>query len=266
MGLIITIVVIVLIVLLVLFLVGSYNGLVKRRNRVDSAWSDIDVQLRRRYDLIPNLVETVKGYAAHESGTLEAVINARNAGVAAQDVQEQAQAENMLTGALRHLFAVSEAYPDLKANQNFQALQEELTGTEGRIAYARQYYNDAVRDYNTKIQSFPQVIFASMFGFKEREYFEIEDSAARGPVQVDFGAAPAGPGAPAGFQPPPGGMSDQPAAQAPAYPPQQGQPRQQPPQGQPQQQPPQQYPGQQPGQPGENQGPHDYPPQAPPSA
>ncbi len=223
MGLIITIIVIVVIVLLVLGAIGVYNGLVKRRNRVDSAWSDIDVQLRRRYDLIPNLVETVKGYASHESQTLEAVVAARNAGVAAQDVQGQAQAENMLTGALRQLFAVSEAYPDLKANQNFQALQEELTGTEGRIAYARQFYNEAVRDFNTKIQSFPQVLFASMFGFGEREYFEIEDSAARAPVQVDFGSGGGsdGGGTPAGFQPQPPaapGGADQPAAQTPAPP------------------------------------------------
>ncbi len=185
--LIVVIVIIAILILVALFAIGAYNGLVKRRNRVDSAWSDIDVQLRRRYDLIPNLVETVKGYAKHESSTLEAVIAARNAGVAATDVESQGKAENMLTGALRQLFAVSEAYPDLKANQNFLALQEELTGTEGRIAYARQFYNDGVRDYNTKIQSFPGVIFAGMFGFKDREFFEIEDTAARGPVQVDFG-------------------------------------------------------------------------------
>ncbi|MCC7076669.1 MAG: LemA family protein [Acidimicrobiia bacterium] len=188
----VVIVILVLVVVVVLGLVGLYNGLVKRRNRVDAAWSDIDVQLRRRYDLIPNLVETVRGYAAHESQTLEAVIAARAQGMSAQTPREAAAADNMLTAALRQLLAVSEAYPDLKANQNFLALQEELTGTEGRIAYARQYYNDAVRDYNTKIQSFPAVLIAGMFKFGEREYYEIEDAEARGPVSVDFGTqAPA---------------------------------------------------------------------------
>lgn len=184
--------IIVLAIIVVLGIIAAvmYNGLVRRRERVDRAWSDIDVQLRRRYDLIPNLVETVKGYASHERETLDAVVSARNAGVSAHTVQEQADAENQLTGALRQLFALSENYPDLKANQNFLALQEELTGTEGRIAAARQFYNDAVRDYNTTIASFPQVVFAGMFGFRDREYFEIEDSAARAPVDVDFGQSP----------------------------------------------------------------------------
>ena len=135
--------------LLVLYAIFSYNRLVQLRNRIDAAWSQIDVQLRRRYDLIPNLVETVKGYAAHERETLEAVTKARQQAVQAQGIEEQAQAENMLTQALRQLFAVAEAYPDLKANQNFLALQEELTGTEGRIAFARQFYNDQVMRLNT---------------------------------------------------------------------------------------------------------------------
>ena len=182
------IVLIILIAILVvvgIYLVVLYNGLVSLRNRIENAWAQIDVQLKRRYDLIPNLVETVKGYAAHERETLEAVIQARNMAMAAQGPQEQAQTENMLSGALKSLFALSEAYPDLKANENFLNLQEELTGTEGRIAYARQFYNDTVYRYNTKIQSFPAVIIAGRFGFKEREYFEADDEA-RGPVQVQF--------------------------------------------------------------------------------
>lgn len=213
-------VVLVLAVLVLLLLAGMYNGLVKRRNRVDSAWSDIDVQLRRRYDLIPNLVETVRGYAAHESQTLEAVIAARNVGMTAQTPHEAAAADNMLTGALRQLLAVSEAYPDLKANQNFLALQEELTGTEGRIAYARQYYNDAVRDYNTKIQSFPAVVIANMFKFDEREYYEVEDAEARGPVTVDFGTQSAAPPPQVGFQAQPAqAQPPQPQAPPPGAPP-----------------------------------------------
>ena len=150
------IIILVLVVLLAIVLVVMYNGLVKLRNRIENAWAQIDVQLKRRYDLIPNLVETVKGYAAHERETLEAVIQARNIGDAAPAARRsRPQAENMLTGALKSLFALSEAYPDLKANQNFLNLQEELTGTEGRIAYARQFYNDTVNRYNTKIQTFP---------------------------------------------------------------------------------------------------------------
>ena len=173
------------VVLLALFLVFSYNKLVKLRNRIANAWAQIDVQLRRRYDLIPNLVETVKGYAQHEKGTLEAVTQARANAINAQGPADQARAENMITGALKSLFAVSEAYPDLKANQNFLSLQEELSGTEGRISYARQYYNDAVLRMNTKIQSFPSNILAGMFGFKEHEYFEADDTS-RGPVSVQF--------------------------------------------------------------------------------
>ena len=178
----------VLVVLLILVFILSYNGLVRLRNRIDNAWSQIDVQLKRRYDLIPNLVETVKGYAAHESQTLEAVTAARANAINAQqggDVGQQAQAENALSGALKSLFAVSEAYPDLKANQNFLQLQEELTSTEDRIAYARQFYNDSVLNYNNKIQVFPRNVLASTFNFEKRQYFE-GDPEATGPVKVQF--------------------------------------------------------------------------------
>jgi LemA protein len=170
---------------LLLYLALSYNRLVKLRNRIANAWAQIDVQLKRRYDLIPNLVETVKGYAKHERETFDRVTQARAAAINAEGVGAQAGAENMLTGALKSLFAVAEAYPDLKANQNFLALQEELTSTEGRIAYARQFYNDAVLQLNTKVQSFPSNIIANMFGFREHEYFEADD-ASRGPVSVQF--------------------------------------------------------------------------------
>ena len=181
----IAIILIVVVVLALLVFMLQYNGLVRLRNRIENAWSQIDVQLKRRYDLIPNLVETVKGYAAHEREVFERVTQARNQALSAQGVANQAQAENMLTGALKSLFAVSEAYPELKANQNFLALQEELSGTEGRIAYARQFYNDSVQTYNTKIQQFPSNLIAGPFGFKEREYFEADDTS-RGPVQVQF--------------------------------------------------------------------------------
>ena len=183
-----TVVLIILIVLAVvvgLYLVFAYNGLVSLRNRIENAWAQIDVQLKRRYDLIPNLVETVKAYAAHERETFEAVIQARNMAMAPHGPAEQAQAENMISGALKSLFALSEAYPDLKANQNFSQLQEELSGTEGRIAYARQFYNDTVYKYNTKIQTFPSVVIAGMLRFTEREYFEADDES-RGPVRVSF--------------------------------------------------------------------------------
>ena len=180
------IIVIVVVVILVALVIGAYNGLIRRRNQVDNAWSQIDVQLKRRIDLIPNLVETVKGYAAHERETLEAVISARNAAMAAPDTpKEQAAADGILTGALRQLFALSEAYPDLKANQNFLALQEELTATEGRVAYARQFYNDSVLDYNNKLDQFPTVVLAKMFNFERRDYFEAEDDARTVPT-VDF--------------------------------------------------------------------------------
>jgi LemA protein len=179
------IILVVVLVLLALYVIASYNGLVSLRNRIENAWAQIDVQLKRRYDLIPNLVETVKGYASHERETLDAVIQARNAGMSAQGPHDQAEAENVLSGALKSLFALSEAYPDLKANQNFAQLQEELTGTEGRIAYARQFYNDTVYRYNTKVQSFPANILANMFRFSEREYFQADDES-RGPTQVSF--------------------------------------------------------------------------------
>ncbi len=180
------IIVLVVVVLLVLFVIGVYNGLVRSRNQVENAWSQIDVQLKRRIDLIPNLVETVKGYAAHEKSTLDAVINARNAAIAAPATPAgQAAADNQLTGALRQLFALSEAYPDLKANQNFLALQEELTATEGRVAYARQFYNDSVLTYNNKLQSFPSVLIANMFNFTKRDYFEAEPEAREVP-KVQF--------------------------------------------------------------------------------
>ena len=168
-----------------IYLVLQYNGLVRLRNRIESAWAQIDVQLQRRYDLVPNLVETVKGYAAHERQVLENVTAARAAAVGAQGVAEQAKAETGFTAALRSLFAVSEAYPELKANENFLALQEELSGTEGRIAYARQYYNDAVQTYNNKVQAFPSNVVAGAFRFTEREYFEADD-VTRPAVKVEF--------------------------------------------------------------------------------
>ena len=175
----------IVVVVVGLYLAMSYNRLVKLRNRIANAWAQIDVQLKRRYDLIPNLVETVKGYAKHEREAFEAVTQARANAINAQGVAAQAGAENMLTSTLKSLFAVAEAYPELKANQNFLALQEELTSTEGRIAYARQFYNDAVLQLNTKVQSFPSNIIANMFGFREHEYFEADDTS-RGPVTVQF--------------------------------------------------------------------------------
>ena len=169
-----------------LMAIGMYNSLVTLRNRCDNGWSQIDVQLRRRYDLIPNLVETVKGYAKHESGVFEKVTLARAAAVNAQTVKDQGQADNMLTGALKSLFAVAENYPELKANQNFLMLQEELAGTESKVAYARQFYNDTVMKFNMRQQIFPSSIIANMFGFKPREYYQIEDEVAKGPVKVQF--------------------------------------------------------------------------------
>ena len=166
--------------------IGIYNGLIQLRNRADNAWAQVDVQLRRRYDLIPNLVETVKGYAAHEKETFQKVTEARSQAINAGTVAEQGKAENMLTGALKSLFAVVESYPDLKANQNFLMLQEELAGTEGKIAYSRQFYNDTVMKFNTKQQVFPSNIIANMFGFQEKEYFEIEEAEAKEPVKVEF--------------------------------------------------------------------------------
>jgi len=166
--------------------IGIYNGLITLRNRADNAWAQVDVQLRRRYDLIPNLVETVKGYAKHEREVFQKVTEARAQAINAGTVGEQGQAENMLSGALKSLFAVAENYPDLKANQNFLMLQEELAGTEGKIAYARQFYNDTIMKFNTKQQVFPSNMIANMFGFKEKEYFEIEEPEAKEPVKVEF--------------------------------------------------------------------------------
>jgi LemA protein len=166
--------------------VGIYNGLVVLRNRCQNAWSQVDVQLKRRYDLIPNLIETVKGYAKHESSVFQNVTEARTKAMAAGTVKDQGQAETTLQGALKSLFAVAEAYPELKANQNFMMLQEELAGTEGKIAYARQFYNDTVMKFNQKQQVFPSNLIANMFGFKEREYFEITEAAAKEPVKVQF--------------------------------------------------------------------------------
>jgi len=175
-----------IVVLAVVALIAIYNGLIHKRVRCQEAWSQIDVQLKRRYDLIPNLVETVKGYAAHEKETLERVIQARNAAIGASGVKEQAQAENMLTGALRQLFALSEAYPNLKANENFAQLQEELASTENRIAFSRQHYNDSTAVYNTARQKFPNNMVANMFGFKGRDYFEIEEPTHREAPKVQF--------------------------------------------------------------------------------
>ena len=182
---IVVIVVIALVVIVVLALILAYNGLVRQRNRIDNAWSQIDVQLKRRYDLIPNLVETVKGYAAHERQVFENVTQARANAINAQGPAQQGEAENVLSGALRSLFAVAEAYPELKANQNFLSLQEELTSTEDRVAYARQFYNDSVLSYNNKLQTFPRNVIAGMFSFEKREYFEGEPEAT-GPVRVQF--------------------------------------------------------------------------------
>ena len=180
------IIVLILVVALAAYLISAYNGLIRRRNQIENAWSQIDVQLKRRLNLIPNLVETVKGYASHEKDTLDAVITARNAAVAAPDTPAaQAQAENALSGTLRQLFALGEAYPDLKANQNFLALQEELSATEGRVAYSRQFYNDSVLGYNNKLQQFPTMYFAKMLKFERREYFEA-DEAARSTPTVEF--------------------------------------------------------------------------------
>jgi len=179
-------IVLIIIAVFAFFVIGLYNGLVQLRNRCENSWAQVDVQLRRRYDLIPNLVETVKGYAAHEKEVFQKVTEARTQAMGAGTVGEQGKAENMLSGALKSLFAVAEAYPDLKANQNFMMLQEELAGTESKIAYARQFYNDTVMRFNTKQQVFPSNIIANMFNFQEREYFEIEEAEAKEPVKVQF--------------------------------------------------------------------------------
>lgn len=170
---------------LIVIVVAIYNGLVRDRNRVENAWSQVDVQLKRRYDLIPNLVETVKGYASHEQQTFQRVTEARSAAQSAETPAEQAEAENFLTSALRQLFAVAEAYPELRASENFQGLQAELSETENKIAVSRQIYNDTVLTYNNKVQQVPTNVVASMFGFDEREFFEAGDEAEEAPA-VEF--------------------------------------------------------------------------------
>jgi LemA protein len=178
-----------IIVVIIAVIIGMYNTLIRLKNRVEEAWSDIDVQLKRRYDLIPNLVETVKGYAAHEKETLEKVVQARSQAMQAQsggDTKKMAEAENMLSSTLKSIFALSEGYPELKANQNFLELQRELSDTENKIQAARRFYNGNVRDFNTKLQVFPTNIMAGMLGFKSREYFEIEEEKERENVKVEF--------------------------------------------------------------------------------
>jgi LemA protein len=186
------IIILVVLVLLVLFGIGMYNSLVRLKVQCDNAWADVDVQLKRRYDLIPNLVETVKGYAGHEKGTLEAVINARNRAMSATGPADKAQAENVLSGALKSLFALSEAYPQLRAIESFTSLQNSLTQIEDTVQNARRYYNAVVRDLNTKILQFPTNIFAGMLGFKQREFFEVTSAAEREAPKVSFST----PGAP----------------------------------------------------------------------
>ncbi len=181
-----TIILIAVPAVIILWIILAYNGLVYWRNQVKNAWSQIDVQLKRRYDLIPNLVETVKGYAKHEREVLENVIKARNTAANAHTPKEVGQAEGMLGGALKNLFALAENYPDLKANQNFLALQEELSSTENKISFARQFYNDTTAKYNITIQSFPKNIIAGMFHFTEQQLFEVESPEERKAVKVQF--------------------------------------------------------------------------------
>jgi len=173
-----TIIVLAAIVVVVVWAISVYNTLISMRQRVNQAFADVDVQLKQRHDLVPNLVETVKGYAAHESGTLENVVKARNAAMTAQGPAQQAAAENMLSGALRQLFALSEQYPDLKASANFQQLQAQLTDLENKIAAARRFFNNAVQEYNTGIQRFPAALFASSFGFAPKTFFDLGDDRA----------------------------------------------------------------------------------------
>ena len=179
-------VILIVLVVIAFILIGMYNSLVRLKVQVDNAWADIDVQLKRRYDLIPNLVETVKGYAGHERGTLEAVINARNRAMSATSPGEKAAAENMLSGTLKSLFALSEAYPQLRAVESFTSLQNSLSQIEDTVQNARRYYNAVVRDLNTKIQQFPTNIFAGMLGFRPREFFEVTGAELEAP-KVNFG-------------------------------------------------------------------------------
>jgi len=183
----ILLVLIVIVVLLIMFVIGIYNSLVGRRNQVANAWSQIDVQLKRRHDLIPNLIETAKGYMQHERGTMEAVTNARSQAMGAKGVAESAKAEGVLGRALSKFLLTVEAYPDLKANQNFLALQEELSSTENRIAFSRQAYNDQALFYNNKIQMFPSNVVAGMFNFAKSDFFVIEDAAEKAVPKVSFG-------------------------------------------------------------------------------
>lgn len=180
-------IVLIVVGVVILWVIIAYNGLVRLRYRVKEAWSDIEVQLKRRYDLIPNLVETVKGYAAHETSAFENVTKARAAAMGAQTAGEHAATENMLTGALKSLFAVAEAYPDLKANQNFLELQRELSDTENKIQAARRFYNGNVKDMNTRIEQFPTNFIAGAFGFSKEEFFDLDEAPAqREPVKVEF--------------------------------------------------------------------------------
>ncbi len=179
--------IIIILGILVAAFVGIYNSLVKLRNTSEQAWSDIDVQLKRRYDLVPNLVETVKGYAAHEKSTFEQVVHARNAAMQASSPIDKAQAENILQSTLRSLFALAESYPELKANQNFIELQDELSKIEEQIQLSRRYYNAVVRDFNTKVETVPSNMVANMYGFKKKEYFELESPEERKTPEVRFG-------------------------------------------------------------------------------
>ena len=181
-----TLIILGVLVVVAIYVIVLYNGLVRKKVAADGAWSDIDVQLKRRYNLIPNLVETVKGYASHERETLESVIKARQTAIDVSGIAGQAQAENMLSGALRQLFALSERYPDLKANQNFMQLQEELASTENKIGFARQHYNRSAVQYNTAIGVFPANMIAGRFNFDKMEYFELEDTAQREVPKVEF--------------------------------------------------------------------------------
>jgi LemA protein len=177
-----------IIIIILLIIIALYNGLIRLKNRVAEAYSDMDVQMKRRYDLIPNLVETVKGYAAHEQGTLEKVVAARNLAMAtgSEDAEKKIAAENALSSTLKSIFALAESYPDLKANQNFLELQRELTDTEDKIMASRRFYNANVRDFNTKLQVFPTNVFGSMLGFSAQKYFEVASEVEKAPVSVKF--------------------------------------------------------------------------------
>jgi len=219
-GLIVLIVIVVLVVILGLWAAGVYNGLVRLRNLVQEAWRQIDVELKRRHDLIPNLVETVKGYAAHEREALDAVVAARTAAVTPNEtMQQQAEHEGALSAALGRLFAVAEAYPNLKANHNFLALATELTETEDRVAAGRRFYNANVRELNTRVESFPSNLFAGVFHFARADYFEIADAAQRAVPQVGFGgpAAPLPSSLPSSPASPSSSATTAPGAQPPPY-------------------------------------------------